>query len=168
MTSNQIKCFGVGRDGFGFADFVEAAGDFAKRHAPELVTLTAREYGGRDFVDFSGGEDKNGVWRRLFERFEQCIEGRCGEHVDFVDNIDFVSTLRRRKVDLIAQIAHIVYRCVGGGVDLDQVHEAVFVDGLTMRTLIAGTFGLIVSQAVDGLGKQTRSSGLTGATRAGK
>ncbi len=61
---------------------------------------------------------------RLFQRLQQGVEGRRGEHVHFVDDVDLVAPLVGGEVDLIAQVAHVVHAGIGGGVDLDQVEEA--------------------------------------------
>ena len=39
-------------------------------------------------VDFGGRQDKDGVGGRFFQGLQQGVEGRCGEHVDFVDDVD--------------------------------------------------------------------------------
>ena len=54
-----------------------------------------------------GGQDENGVGGRLLKRFQQGIKGRCGEHMNFVNDIDFVLPLVGSEVDLFAQVAHI-------------------------------------------------------------
>jgi len=80
--------------------------------------------------------------------------------MNFVDDVDFVSTLRGREVDLIAQVADIVHAVVGGGVDLDHIHEAVFVDGFAVLTFVARTLSRVFVETVHRLRQQTRDSGL--------
>ncbi len=105
---------------------------------------------------------------RLFQRLKQGIEGGGGEHVHFVDDIDLVTPLVGGKVDLVAQVAHVVDAGVGGGVDLDQVQEAPLEDGLAVRALAAGTGSQVIVQAVDRLGQDARQGGLAGAARPGE
>ena len=130
------------------------------------MTLAAREHRGGDFVNFSGGQDEDGMWRRFFERFEKRVEGRSGKHVDFVDDIDFVFALRWREVDLVAQVAHIVHAGVGSRIDLDQIHKAVLVDGLAVIAGVIGALRGVFIETVDCLRKQTRHGCLACAARA--
>lgn len=39
-------------------------------------------------MDIGGCEDHDDLRRRLFEGLQQSVEGLCGEHVDFVDDVD--------------------------------------------------------------------------------
>ena len=55
------------------------------------VALTTRQNGGRNFVDFCGSQDKNRMGGWLFESLEQCVKCSCGQHVYFVDDVDFVA-----------------------------------------------------------------------------
>ena len=103
--------------------------------------------------------------RRFFEGFKECIEGRSREHVNFVNDVNFELSLRWRKVDLVAQVAHVFDTSLGGGVDFDQVHEAVVADGFAMVALVAGTFGFVFVQAVNGFRQQARERGLACAAR---
>ena len=111
--------------------------DIRHRDAAELVALAARKHRGRDLVHLGGRQDENGMRRRLFQRLQQGVEGCRGEHVDFVDDVDFVAPLVGGKIDLIAQVAHIFDAGVGGGVDLDQVQEAALVDRLAVLAFVA-------------------------------
>jgi len=51
---------------------------------------------------FCRGQHKLGVGRRLFQGFQQRVEGCGGEHVDLVDDVDFEATFAGGEVDLIA------------------------------------------------------------------
>ena len=109
-----------------------------------------------------GGQDEYDVGRRLLQGLEQCIEGRIGEHVDFVDDIDLVPGHRRGVADLLAKVPDIVDAAVAGRVDLYQVHRAALVD---RQTYFAGVVGLAVlwRKAVQCLCKNTRGAGFAGA-----
>ena len=56
----------------------------------EFKTLHPWQNGRRNFVQFCRCEDKNHIFRRLFQRLQQGIKGPCREHVDLIDNVDFV------------------------------------------------------------------------------
>ena len=64
------------------------------------------------------------MWRRFFERFQQCVERGLGEHVHFVDDVDLETSLRRRVAHVVAQLAHVIDAVVARAIDLDDV-EAV-------------------------------------------
>jgi hypothetical protein len=119
-------------------------------------------------MDFGGGQDKNRMRGRLFQGFQQGIEGRSGEHMHFIDNIDFIAALVGREIYLIAQVPHIFDAGVGSGVDLDQVQEAPGVYRLAVIALPARVLSGIGVQAVDGFRQQAGGGRFAGAARAGK
>src|ERR671931_2044615 len=80
----------------------------------------------------------------------------------FVDNVDLALDLGGSIMDLVAQVAHVVDRVVGGGVNLDQVKAAVGQHGLAGRTVVAGLTVLRV-QTVDGTRQDACGAGLAGA-----
>src|SRR6202044_3451800 len=51
-----------------------------------------------------------------------------GEHVHFVDDVDFVTPLGRRVADVVAQFADLLDAVVGGSVNLEYVETAAFGD----------------------------------------
>jgi hypothetical protein len=55
------------------------------------------------------------VLRRLFQRFEQRIEGRTREAMHFVDNVDLVARRDRGVADRIDDLTDIVDAGVAGG-----------------------------------------------------
>ena len=111
-------------------------------------------------MDLGRGQHKDGVRRRFLESFEQGVERLIREHVDFVDNVDLVFTLGRRKVDLIAQITDIIHAGVGGRVDLDEIQKTILVDSFAVVTLVVGTLRTVWVETVDGLCQETRQCGL--------
>ena len=64
--------------------------------------LAARYDSTWNLVYFCGCKDKFYVRRRLFEGFEQCVEGGGGQHVDFVQYINFKWTFRWRILAVFA------------------------------------------------------------------
>ena len=64
------------------------------------------------------------MWRRLFERFQQCVERFLGEHVHLVNDVDFVTALGRRVAHVVAQLAHVINTAIARAIDFDYV-EAV-------------------------------------------
>ena len=44
--------------------------------------------------------------------------------MNFIDDVDLKATLRRGKIDLIAQFTDVIHAGIGGGVNFDQVKDA--------------------------------------------
>jgi len=147
---------------------LEVGEDFLDRDAAEFEALHARENGGRDLVHLGSGQDEHRVGGGLFQGLEQRVERCGGEHVHLVDDIDLIGALGGGKVDLLAQVAHVIDGGIRGGVDLDQVEEAPLVDGPAVRAGIARPVGGVWVEAVERLGQQAGGGGLSRAARASK
>src|SRR5215469_16587107 len=98
----------------------------------QIEPLAPRQHRDRDFADFSGGENKFGMWRRLLERLQQRIEGSAGEHVDFIENIDLVARRDGRIADRVIDLAYVIDTVMRGSVHLDNVKMAALHDRLAM------------------------------------
>jgi hypothetical protein len=85
--------------------------------------------------------------------------------MDFVNDVDLVFTLRRREVDLVAQIADVVNGCVRCRVDFDEIQETILVDGFAVFTFVIRSFCEIGICTIDGLCQKTGERGLTCSTR---
>ena len=88
--------------------------------------------------------------------------------MDFIDDVDLKLALGRRKIDFVAQVAHIIHAGVGCGVNLDQVEKIALIDTLAVLAVVAGAPGRVFVQAVDRLGQQARHGRLASAARPGK
>ena len=62
-------------------------------------------------------EDKNRVRRRLLQSFEKRIKRFFGEHMDFVDNVNFVAVDGRGEAHFVAQLSDFINAAVGGRVN---------------------------------------------------
>ena len=94
-------------------------------------------------MHFSSGKHEDGVRGWLFEGLQQGVEGRGGEHVDFIDYIYFVASLVGGEVDLFTQVAHVVHAGVGGSIDLDEIQKRASADSPAVIALIAGALGKV-------------------------
>lgn len=110
--------------------------------------LAARQDGGDHLVFFRSGEYENSVGRGLFQRLQEGIESLVGEHVNLVDDVHLVFSKLGRVAHLIDQIADVVHRVVGGGV------EFVDVQGV-------GVFRSALLETVDHAGYDTRTGGFS-------
>ena len=105
--------------------------------------------------------------RRLFEGFQQRVKTMRRQHVHFVDEIDFESSLGRRVLHIVEQFAGVVDFGARRGVDFDEVDEIALVDAAAGHAL-AARFGTHALLAVQRLGENPRQRGLAHAARAGE
>ena len=75
-AGNGLKCFLVSLDLLGGADTRQMADEHARLDAAQVETLAARQDCDRYLADLGGGEDELCVGRRLFQRFQEGVEGR--------------------------------------------------------------------------------------------
>ncbi len=149
------------------ADVAQLFDNFRQWHAAKIKTLAARENGGGNFVDFGGRKNKHHMRRRLFQRFEQRVERRLREHVDFVDDINFALAARRRVARILAQIADFIDAAIRGAVDFQHVKAAAFGNFLAHRAGVARRYRR-AGFTIHGFGEQPRHRSFADAARPGK
>ena len=157
----------LGLETFGLADVRQVGDHVAQWNPLEREALAAREDGSRDFVRLGGRQEKEGVGGRLFERLEQCVEGRRGQHVDFVNDVDLVLRLARRELHLFDQVAHIVHAGMRRRVNLNQVQRPPLGQAAADGALAAGPL-VRRGGAVDGARQDAGDGRLAGPARPGK
>jgi len=108
--------------------------DFVSNRA-EFEALAAGNDGWQDFLRFRRGKDELHVRRRLFQCFEQGVEGLSRQHVHFVDDVDLEGALGRRVLAVLAQVTDLIDRIVGRPVDLDHIHAVSSHDRLADRRI---------------------------------
>ena len=105
---------------------------------------------------------KIGVGRRLLQGFQKGIKGLLGEHMDFIDNKNFLSPARREIFNIFPEFPNLIYAAVTGAVDFQDIKTMSLGDLQTGLTPIAGrrrwTFG-----TVQGLGQNAGHGGLANA-----
>ena len=122
----------IGGDVFGGGDGAQLAEDVVELDGVKAEVLAARADGLRDVLGLRGGHHEDDVVGRLFEGFEQGVEGGVGDLVRLVEDVDLVSVARGAVAGGVAQLADLVDAAVGGGVDFDDV------DGVAGADLGAG------------------------------
>ena len=147
-------------DGFLLEEAGEVGVDFVGGDGLEVEPLDAAADGFGDLLGVGGGEDELDVVGGLFEGFEQGIEGRGAEHVDFVDDVDLEAAAGGSEGGVGAELADVVDAGVGGGVDLDAVD---IVAGGDAKAGIAGEAGggggAVSGVAVECLGEDSGGAG---------
>ena len=118
-------------------------------------------------MDFGGGEDKFYVGGRFFEGFEECVKGLGGEHVNFVDDIDFEFSAGGSIGDAIAQFFDFVNAAIGGAVDFENVEATALFDFFA-NIVVGVEVGFGALGAVEGFGEDAGGGGFTDATGTNK
>ncbi len=126
--------------------------DVLRRNAVEIEALAAREDRRGKLVHLRGGEDKDDMRRRLFQRFQERVERADGKHVHLVDDINAVLRGSRRKIRLLAKGADILDAVVAGRVDFHNVEDGAVLDAAADLAFAAGV-PVRGAQAVHGLGQ---------------
>ena len=112
-----------------FEDAGEMVGQHLGRHALQIEPLATRQDRGRHLVHLGGGHDELHARRRFFQRFQQRVERRLRQHVDFVDDVDLVTGRYGGIAHALDDLAHIINAGVGRGVHFHNVHMAAGRDG---------------------------------------
>src|SRR5450755_4487901 len=76
--------------------------------------------------------------------------------MNFINDIDLVTSFTGRKGDLLTQVAYIVHAIMTRRINLDQVQKATFIHSLAILTFIARTLRRVRMQAVDTLCQDSR------------
>ena len=87
------------------------------------------------------GKDELGMLRRFFESLQQRVEGVGREHVNFVDNKNFVAGAVWQVTDVLAQFTHIVDTGIRGAVyfyDIKALSGSDFRAGRTDSARLVG------------------------------
>ncbi len=132
----------------------------------EVKDLAARKDGRDDFVFLCRGQDELGIRRRLLKGLQEGIESGLAEHVDLIDDVDLVLSDLGRDAHLLHEVADVIHRVVGGGVQLVDVERGIVVESPAGLALVTGFHVLRGVEAVDGLGHDTGAGRLAHATRA--
>ena len=110
------------------------------------------------------------MFRGLFERFQQGVEGGGGEHVHLVDQIDLVGAAGRGICGIFPQRPDTLDAVVAGTVDLKHIETPSLGNLHTGIANAAGIVGraILAGLAVQRLGQNTGGRGLSHPARADK
>ena len=133
-------------------------GHLLRREVAQYELQAAAQHGDGDFVRVGGGQDEFDVFGRLFQRFEHGVERGFGEHVHFVDDIDFVFAGGGRVLGVFQHFADVVDAGVGRGVDFQQIHKTPCVD-VAAGLALAARFAVLRVFAVQAFGQDAGDGG---------
>jgi hypothetical protein len=72
----------------------------------------------------------------LFESFEESIERPGREHMDFIDDVDFIFCLIGLESRSLDQITDILDSVIARTIDLDDIEEGISIESFTVRTFM--------------------------------
>ena len=93
-------------------------------NAAQIEPLTAGAHSDRNLFDLGRREQKFHMVGRLFQGFQETVESLFGEHMHFVDNIDFCACHDRLVACALDDLAHIIDPGMRGGVHFDDIDVA--------------------------------------------
>ena len=99
----------------------------------KIMSLASGENGQGNLLRLGGCKHEQHMGRWLFKRFQQSIKGCCREHVDFINDVNFVAAVGRHVPDIIPDIADLIHTVVGCSVNFKDI------DRLTRGDLDART-----------------------------
>ena len=153
-------------------NFLKQAGQVFNADTLQIETLTAGKDGYRNLADFGGGKDEFDMGRRLFQSLQQCVESAFGKHVNFVDDVDFITGIGRFVADAVKNFADIVDTGMRSRIKFHNINmpsfgyrPAVFADaaGMNRRAAFA-----VKSGTVQSFGDNTGRGRFADAADAGK
>ena len=124
--------------------------DVDQLHGVKAEVLAAGADGLRNVLGLGGRHHEDDVVGWLFERLEKSVEGRIGDLMGLVQDVDLVLVARGAIPCGIPQFADLVDATVGGGVDLDDVYGVACLDFGAGLADLAG-FSIWAEAAADGV-----------------
>ena len=166
-SSQQLECFVGGLYAFAFRDLAQAVGDLVGLNGTEVVSLTARQNCDRNLLRIGGAENEFDMRRGLFQRFQQRVERRRGQHVNFVDNVNLESAAAWANGSVGPQLTNLVDTAVTGTVNFQHVN--VFTDGYRFANLaFVARFGGRPRFAIQALGENSSAGSLSDSAGTGE
>ena len=149
------------------ADIEQPVGDHAGFDPLKIEPLAAGEDGRQNLVDFGGSQNKDDMFGRFLQDFQQRIHCAWRKHVALIEDVNPVFCYRGHEVGFLAELPDVIHPVVARRVDLRHVEDRAVVDPAADLTFIAGVPVRRV-QAVDRLGDDLGTGGLPGPAGTGE
>lgn len=161
---DEIQCFFLRYDFLLFADEFESSDDICLGDFSEIESECTGTYGFRNLLDLSRREDEFHMRRWFFERLEERIKCSRREHMNLVDDIDFILSLIGFESGFFDEITDILDAVIARSVDLDTVEHRPRVESPTILTCMTG-IPILEICTVNSFGEDTRTGSLSCSTR---
>ena len=114
-----------------------------------------------------GRQNKDNMAGRFLQGFQKRVEGLRSQHVHFVDDINLVAAINRRKGQLVPQSFDFINAAIGCCIDFKYIHGGAFGNAATIIAHATGIWSRSVL-TVQRLSQNASCAGLARATRPGK
>src|ERR1700749_2937102 len=102
---------------------------------------------------FGGCQNKNGIMRWFFQRFQESIKSRLRKHVHFVDDVYLVSAGLWRYSYLLYQAADVINRVIGCCIKLVDIKRITVLERNARVAYAAGFAIWLQIFAINGFGQ---------------
>ena len=102
----------------------------------QIKTLASGQDSCRHFADFGSRKNEFYIFRRLFQRLQQCIKCIFRQHMHFINNIDFINSRDRAIGRTLNNLAHIIHTRIAGCIHFQHINMFAFANINTILTLI--------------------------------
>ena len=156
LLRDDVQPGRLGRISLAVGYVLELLGDVGNGNTLEVILLAPREDSWQNLVFLGCSEDKDDVFGRFLESFEECV--KCGrrKHVDLVDDENAVFSGNWRNEHLVGNLADVVDGVVRSGVHFDDVKRALLVESTAGFAFVARLTVGRQMLAVDGFCEDTR------------
>ena len=134
----------------------------------KIINLATRQNSRKNLMLLRRRQNKDSMTGRFLQCFQKSIESRDRQHMYLIDNIHLILTDLWRNPHLLYQLADIIYRIIGRGIQFMNVIGTLFIESHTRLTCITSLSILSRSHTVDSLGKDTCTRGFSYSTRPAK
>ena len=165
FLGNDGQGFRLGLDAFFLGHVLQVSHGILHVDAVEVINLASAQDGRQNLMLLGGGQNEDGMMRRLLQRFQESIEGRLRKHVNLVDDIYLIFPDLRRDAYLVYQGTDVLHRVVRSGIQFVDVVRALLVECQARFALVACLSIGFRRKAIDGFGKNTGTSGLAHTAR---
>ena len=128
----------------------------------QIEPLTAGNDRGQNLMHFRGGKDELHMLRRFLHGFQQHVPRRFAEHVNFVDDVDFVPAADRTGQRVVGQFPHVSGGVSAGGIHLHHIQTA-FGGDFPATCAFAARLAVFRMLAIQRFGENPRQRGLADA-----
>src|SRR5262249_46740123 len=138
--------------------------NFRRRNGSKDELLASGENRCRNLMAFCRCHDEHNVRWRLLENLQQCVEGRCRQHVHFVNDEDLVSAPCGGIFGALPELANVIDAGIRGSVDFKNINGFTRRDFLTRITCIARSDRRPLS-AIEAFGQYARCGRFSDSSR---
>lgn len=161
---------GLQGDPLVFCDIEKMARNLFSGESAQIEALATAQDRGRHLLCLGRGKEELHMVGRFLKRLEQGVEGRRREHMNLIDQVDFVGTARRSVGGILTQGTDALDTVIARPIDLHDIETASLGD---LDTGIADAARIVrgavlVGLAVQRLGEDACRRGLPDAARPDK